>query len=1377
MKKFKSKAILTTVVTLLIVLFSSSLVRAAEENKLIFNGVWQSSRSLAVDYARGNLDKWFKLNPYETINKYLSYQTSSDEAIDLNRPGIEEVAGSNASVCIQDHRVPENEDGNGYVIKNIVDIINDNGVPKVIVYKSDKNGKITSTTYSNTDNKATVWLELGNIATKAYEDKIVKTIGAKKALQYFIWTNDARLKDAGMDDGVGNGGTVNGIPADALEVIKEAEVYAESIRNLVLKDNTNKSEVGVVNTDKYTYVGPFNITYDKCKIESAILEETKTKAIGFATQSNLSAKTYNSDFSKLPSSSENFYIVFDGNNVDVVNKTIKLTTNKIKYNVVRIMLIDGKNKAQNFMIYGCKSEDKSWELKLPKVKFGSLTITKQDSVTGNRLKSIGFKVYSEEKGKWLKSSAPGDEDSNYGTESQATVFATDANGIFRLTKLPYGKYQLKEVSLGEHSDVYALPSSNIEVEIKGNTTKTVNNTPKYVALSGYVWLENFTGKTTDIDGKYSSGEKGVNGVTVRLKQGNNVIQTTTTKELGLYDINGGEYKFTKVDIDKLSEYYIEFEYDGIIYQSTKTGFESKASDKTSRTILDGNSKIVNATGTQAVSVTNGANEQYRVNYHNINAAEHISSIVTNTTTSSNYITVNNNNAYAKVQATTKDAGYNLNSNYTKGQTKTITNINLGIYEKTQADLALNQDLEKVKVGVNGYWHIYKYSTRQSVWDGSDWNIGVKFANKYRNNVYNRAIYKSDAEYRNNDTSKELQVYLTYKIALASSTYDAKVNTINYYYDNRYTLVGAGTGLDNQNNITGILKTTDVASNSNGYNKALITADSIKIGANNSSYIYVQFKLERMAVLEIINKRETLDVEAEINSYSMYKAGTDNTVAVVDKNSVPGNYKVGNSSTYENDNDNASALQLEFANAREITGTVFEDATQIKQDKTRDGNGIFDNGEKTLSGVAVELYNADGTIAKLFDGSKQEWIEAKTITDNNGNYTFAGFVPGEYMVKYIWGNEQYMVQNYKGTIYDSSRKQDDKLWYKVDSNIRKTDAIDDYNIRIAIDEQTNKITNDMLEKVKEAYKQDYTGNIINKMTSSTPVMNLNLEYDTIETDTTKPQMKFTINNIDFGVALRAKQKLDLSKHVSSFKITSATGTILADAIIDDNGNLSGKVLDHVTNIKASEDYLGHIKAEMSDELLQDSTLQITYKIKATNNGEKDYVSERYYKYGIAGGTEVTLTPSAIVDYLDANLQVENLEAQGWTKLTTQELETKTNLDYVMVGKANLNNYIILYNDSISKPLALGNSAEASINVAKLLTTTQDLTYENKAEVIQISKQGGSLLEKFPVAQAESAIVMQSTGEDRAILPIVIGMASCIVLAAGIVVIKKKVIDRK
>ena len=74
-------------------------------------------------------------------------------------------------------------------------------------------------------------------------------------------------------------------------------------------------------------------------------------------------------------------------------------------------------------------------------------------------------------------------------------------------------------------------------------------------------------------------------------------------------------------------------------------------------------------------------------------------------------------------------------------------------------------------------------------DNSDsWNVGVKFKNSYTG-TYKRAVYESDVNYQTNDKSKELQVYLTYKIAIRNESTNlyAKINSIVNYFDANYDI--------------------------------------------------------------------------------------------------------------------------------------------------------------------------------------------------------------------------------------------------------------------------------------------------------------------------------------------------------------------------------------------------------------------------------------------------------------------------------------------------------------------------------------------------------------------------------------------------------------
>ena len=94
----------------------------------------------------------------------------------------------------------------------------------------------------------------------------------------------------------------------------------------------------------------------------------------------------------------------------------------------------------------------------------------------------------------------------------------------------------------------------------------------------------------------------------------------------------------------------------------------------------------------------------------------------------------------------------------------IENMNLGIREREQPDLALIEDIESVQIGLNGYLHTYNYNQRfdnqEEFGDGFD--IGVKFGNEYGKQEYTQAVYPSDVVY-NQGHDDSLGIYAKYKV--------------------------------------------------------------------------------------------------------------------------------------------------------------------------------------------------------------------------------------------------------------------------------------------------------------------------------------------------------------------------------------------------------------------------------------------------------------------------------------------------------------------------------------------------------------------------------------------------------------------------------------
>lgn len=1001
--------------------------------------------------------------------------------------------------------------------------------------------------------------------------------------------------------------------------------------------------------------------------------------------------------------------------------------------------------------------------------------------------------------------------SNTWSKTEAHTYYTDNLGQIAIKNITYptktitnetsnGSSYTSTARLKEGTSVTATEVSNpyygytvgntYTVELNNKTqlaNKTITNHQELVKLSGYVWLDSNAGKVTVTNAQYDAGEAGFNGITVYLRNsGGGVVKTTTTSELGLYsEIDGGEYIFEDVDLDVLESggYYVEFEYCGIRYQSVNADLTkttgSKAIDTATRNILDAKFTSVDGNGSQSLNV-NGVT----VNYNETN----------------NYASTYNSCSGCEVYARTNEAGYNLYSGFTP-TTEEIRNVNLGLFEKAQTDFALTQDLYDVKIDVNGFSHIYRYAKTRYNDDGtmdmqSSWNVGVKFQNN--RGTYDREMYMADVEYEApNHRDNEIRVYVTYKVALRNeSSYLGRINNLVDYCDNRYNLIAVGTTIDDRDNISGNMNFGEKTAYNDEYSKYIIDVDTV-LNVAETKFLYMKFEMNREAILAILNNNELLNNVIEVNSYTTFKNNNTSTpVAVIDRDSVPGNITPGEVDSYEDDTDAARSLKLVLKDERALNGTVFVDSTGkdsniVYREQERIGNGIFDNGETILPGIKVTLKEV-GKDDPSYDGER---VLMETVTDDNGNFEFKGYIPGNYVVIYTWGDETYKVQYYKGTIYDESRKQNDPFWHRgieynndtISIENRKTDALDSKDLRTQIDDEMEDLKYNFLEnEINKAYRDGSTYITHTKMDSTTPMMSFSVEYETTITDGTVDQVIFRTKNVDFGIVERPKQLLEFTKRISEYKITLANGQVLVEATVTEDGQIQGQIDDTIYMAPNQVDVDGLMKTEMDNELIEGATLETTYLMKVTNIGELDYVSERYYYYGNSTGADkVRVSVTELLDYVDGRLSMID---DKWNEQNTDYLELvnakhKDNEEYINSTREYMTEHL-------SRELAPGESHQVDLHVSKLLTSTDDNTFENQAEITEITKtpafNTGTPVKVtwsgddfyFNVDNAETIVIIPNTGDDKGyVLPIIIGISSLIVLAVGVVLIKKFVIGNK
>ena len=1023
-------------------------------------------------------------------------------------------------------------------------------------------------------------------------------------------------------------------------------------------------------------------------------------------------------------------------------------------------------------------------------QYGDLTVTKKDQDTGSTslggepLNDIGFKIYIQKNGKkyYLRNA----EISKYSyndfnveewNKGSAKEFKTSGNAQFKINNFPVWNgseqltYYVEESSLPEKwQEYYKLKATPDSTQITNgkNTDLSVLNKQIYIQVSGYVWEDMLAteGKEDSRNDLYDADRKEplIEGITVRLNSTKDgTIQTTKTDK-------NGNYKFKKVEIDKLPNTYIEFEYNGLKYQSVAyhnqdNGSKAIEGDTTRdnfnnqyASITGGNAKGTttttgysrNATGTvmNNLTYTNGkyASELVGNTGYTVESAE-------------NSVEAQNGSTGASIKATTSAANHSL-ATWSAGVVK-LENINLGIYKRQQSDMKIATDLKDIGLTFNGYNHTYTYNKRTAK-QGIDifselqkWNKtdvqNDQYPRNYETSIYKNYAYASASEGDKNgdgkiDDKDKLKMYLNYKIEIKnSSSVYMSANEIARYYNDTLTY-SSSYYIDKNGNKHDI--TWDAKENKGDYKQIRTTGlSNVKIepGSSLTVYLTLQIKDDIIKEFGLGNKIEAIGQGVtEITSYSNYTSD-GKYYAAIDKNSAPDNIKPGDINTYEDDTDSAPELKITLKEPKTISGYVFEDKTAdgLLTNQERKGNGKFDNGENTVGKVKVELIDQKtGKPAYIYSKAVSESnfnaVLATTETnetDNKGYYEFVGVVPGMYYIKYTYSNGSVVykgtnevkvsTQDYKSTIISSKTLRDaygdteeDNLgsvknndrWYQ-DTNIETySTAVDDY--------ATRKSINNTYSTIIASKKVDYDNGVgQQEMTARTLNMNMAIENYNNEVTNMNENRTSLYKNLDFGIAIRPRQSLKLDKKVTYVKLTLSGGDTVAEGDPSNENEL--KTMNYVTYPKG-----GKLKIEADDEIIQGATLEIKYTIYVTNNSEKDYNDVAYYRYGTKKDNPVKLSINTIVDYIDQKVPTEYTNVAkssgGWYVSTDQQIKDLTTEKAYNDVKSRKN---ILLSDC-NKTISIGETmATEPVEVSKVMASSEDVDIKNYAEAVKVSNSVG------------------------------------------------------
>lgn len=134
-----------------------------------------------------------------------------------------------------------------------------------------------------------------------------------------------------------------------------------------------------------------------------------------------------------------------------------------------------------------------------------------------------------------------------------------------------------------------------------------------------------------------------------------------------------------------------------------------------------------------------------------------------------------------------------------------------------------------------------------------------------------------------------------------------------------------------------------------------------------------------------------------------------------------------------------------------------------------------------------------------------------------------------------------------------------------------------------------------------------------------------------------------------------------------------------------------------------------------------------------------------------------------------------------KVTTTQTNTAWKYTTISTKREGLDKATILtlVNDVTKTGLEAGTSTSIDLNAKKLITNDGEISLDNSAEIVEMDVTNGRTPEitenEETFDEAETVVVTPSTGENKNfIIPIAVGITALIILATGVVIIKKKLI---
>lgn len=902
-----------------------------------------------------------------------------------------------------------------------------------------------------------------------------------------------------------------------------------------------------------------------------------------------------------------------------------------------------------------------------------------------------------------------------------------------------------------------------KVELKNHELELNIKDIPVMNLGGIVWTEKIqTDKATaEINNQYDgeNQDEALAGIRVILyKDGKKVAETTSSdgnQKATYTDHKGnkvevnlakGEYMFT--DITAGDDYYVVFEYDGIKYQAmtnskeqayTTKARDTKIAEEPNRKDFNANTKEISGTGEVDKSKTDTG---WIIEYDLDNNSTPNKAIYKNIKNENGELQYVEGKTYTYLSKTEDWMG-TWNTDGTINKSHYAFNINCGLSKKL-FDLSLGTDVKDATVTINGNQTTYTYD---QILDGkldealnrpsSEKNIDYNLYLAVSDYNYRIADYKVpgegsienkyDAEALNKeqiDSAKkdsELEVYVTYRIELKnqSTQHDAKVNLVEYHFDEHYQYVSIKNATAEKDPNARVLYITP--------DKGIEAGTSLKD-------IEIKFEVLPDGDNKCVLGTDYLN-QAEIVSYTTGGG-------LVDEDSAPGNAFLEEEKVrYEDDTDTANGIVITFKkNAeRSISGKVFDTENNnnsvndvivqlielVEIENKQQYEYIW---QETVAGSnTVKTTDRNGYPGKIYEYKKSDdenpsgkMVEQEINgeagyciyvdeTNSDGQYKFVNIIPGNYIVRFIYGDGStyditgntltYNGEDYKSTYVDYDYN---APWYNNTSlDGENSKAVDNEARRLrvmsyAVDVNGNKgKTLNALDNITDADKQN---EIITAYKKLNNLENENITFEDVQkavlkntwmcaetlkikmpvdtdikdntSDTTEvgegssPIISNTqFDNVNLGLMERPKTKLVLEKHITGLTVKPvASGVnLIANATADINEILA-QGEGNAIQLEGQQDGLFATKSGRTNrglwylqtdttELAQGADAYITYTYVIKNEGEQDYLSASLIKaYEENKGTIDNILYNSYQEYL-VGLEKHvkgKIKSKGFTK---------------------------------------------------------------------------------------------------------------------------------